>query len=96
MLNISELKGYVLKERKQIEELHGEWDMCWSINVPVPECCSSTMTTPTRCSALRSGRRRRTIPAWRTFWSTRCSAVPRSFRPRTRSWSWPKGRSTHF
>ena len=24
MLNISELKGYVLKERKKIEELHGE------------------------------------------------------------------------
>ena len=35
-------------------------------------------------------------PAWRTFWSTRCSAVPQSFRPRSRSWSWPKARSIHF
>ena len=91
MLNISELKGYVLKEHRKIDELHGEGYVLEHRKSGARVLLIDNDDTNKVFSIAF-----RTPPADDTgvahiSWSTRCCAVRRSSRPRTRLWSWPRG-----
>ena len=95
MLNISELKGYVLKEHRKIDELHGEGYVLEHRKSGARVLLIDNDDN-NKVFSIAFGRRRRTIPVWRTFWSTPCSAVRRSSHLKIRLWSWPRARSIHF